>query len=202
MRRLLMITLLCMAAIGLLCASASSAGQSPRIGIRGGVGTDVNLGLAYGAGVNFLLDAGGNAVELGVVLFGGSFDETSNNGYNTYDETTDIFVFGLMANYLINYAPRESGLFFVVGMGLGAISVAWEETSATDTSLGTPLPGGGSMQSVEGSTAGTIFNLGIGGSFKNGIDIRAELPVILAFDAPGDASSVIPTATATIGYRF
>ena len=202
MRRLLVITLLCMAAIGLLCTSASSAGQSPRIGIRGGVGTDVNLGLAYGAGVNFLLDARGNAIELGILLFGGSFEETSDIGIYTYEETTDLFVFGLMANYLINYAPRESSLFFVVGMGLGAISVAWEEKSAKDTSLGTPLPGGGSMQSVDGSTAGTIFNLGVGGSFKNGVDVRAEVPVILAFGAPGDASAVIPTAIATIGYRF
>lgn len=197
-----MTTLLCTAILGLLCASASSAGQSPRIGIRGGVGTDVNLGLAYGAGVNFLLDVDGNAVELGILLFGGSFDETSDNGYNIYEEKTDLFVFGLMANYLINYVPRESGLFFVAGIGLGAISVAWEERSATDTSLGPPLPGGGSMQSADGSTAGVVFNLGAGGSFRNGIDIRAEVPVILAFGAPGDASSVIPTAIATIGYRF
>jgi hypothetical protein len=202
MRRLLMITFLCMAAVGLLCTSASSTGQSPRIGIRGGIGTDVNLGLAYGAGANFLLDARGNAIELGILLFGGSFEETSDNGYNRYDETTDILVFGVMANYLINYTPGESGLFFVAGMGLGSISVSWEERSATDTSLGTRLPGGGSMQSVDGSTAGTIFNLGVGGSFKNGIDIRAEIPVILAFGTTGDASSVIPTAIATIGYRF
>ena len=202
MRRILAIALLCMASVGLLCAGASGAGQSPRIGIRGGFGTDINLGLAYGAGVNFLFDAGNSGVELGILLFGGSFEETSDNGFNTYDETTDIFVFGLMANYLINYTPREPGVFFVVGFGLGAISVEWEERSDTDTSLGTQLPGGGSMQSEDGSTAGTVFNLGVGGSFKNGIDIRAELPVILAFGAPGEASSVIPTAIATIGYRF
>ncbi len=202
MRRFPLVTLLCVAALGLLCTGASSAGQSPQIGIRGGVGTDVNLGLAYGAGVNFLLDVNGKALELGILLFGGSFEETSDNGYNTYDETTDILVFGLMANYLINYAPGESGLFFVAGIGLGAISVAWEERSDTDVSLGTRLPGGGSMQSVDGSSAGTVFNLGVGGSFKNGIDVRAEVPVILAFAPPGGAASVVPTAIATIGYRF
>jgi len=178
------------------------AQTGPRIGIRAGVGTDINLGLAYGAGANFLLSLPQNSLELGVVFFGGSYDETSDNGYNTYDETTDVFVFGMLANYLISYTPELPGTFYVVGFGLASVSIDWEERSATDVSLGTPLPGGGSMQSEDASGGGSVFNLGIGRTFAKGFDVRLEMPVILSFSSPGDASSVIPTVMLTAGIRF
>ena len=82
------------------------------------------------------------------------------------------------------------------------VNVEWEERSATDVSLGTSLPEGGSMQSADGTAGGTVFNLGIGRSFSSGLDIRAELPVIVTFAPPGGASSVVPTLIATLGYRF
>jgi hypothetical protein len=143
-----------------------------------------------------------NSIELGVVMFGGSFEESTDEGMHTYDETTDLFVFGILANYMINYTPDKPGTFFLAGFGLASISVDWEERSETDISLGTPLPGGGSMQSADGSAGGTVFNLGAGHSFNGGFDIRAEIPVIVSFSAPGEASSVIPTLIITGGYRF
>ena len=191
------------AGLVLLLAAGPVVGQTPpQIGLRGGLGTDINLGLAYGLGVNFVRDVPPNALELGVLLFGGSFDETTDEGMHRYEETTDVFVVGLVANYLMGYTPRQPGLFFVAGVGLASVSVEWEERSATDTSLGPQLPGGGSMQSDDGTTGGTVFNLGIGRSFANGMDLRAELPVILTFAPPGGASSVVPTLVATLGYRF
>jgi hypothetical protein len=187
------------------CVAASPAEaetQDPRVGLRAGLGTDVNLGLAFGVGGNYLVPLQKNSVELGVVMFGGSFDETSDNGFNVYEEETSIFVFGLMANYMFNYTPYQSGTFFIAGFGLASVSMDWEERSTTDESLGTPLPGGGSMQSEDGSGGGTVFNLGIGQSFQNGMDLRAELPVIVSFSAPGEASAVVPTFIFTLGYRF
>ena len=193
--------------IGILVlgTAATHAQTSPKIGLRAGIGTDVNGGLAYGVGGNYLLTFPknpNNSLELGVILFGGSFEETSEEYIHTYEETTDIFVFGIMANYLIGYQPGQPGTFFVVGMGLASISVEWEERSSTDVSLGPYLPGGGSMQSADGSAAGTVFNLGVGRSFEGGLDLRLEIPVILAFSAPGEATSVIPTVMATAGYGF
>ncbi|UCC43344.1 MAG: outer membrane beta-barrel protein [Candidatus Zixiibacteriota bacterium] len=188
----------------LIGTAAVNAQTSPRVGLRAGVGTDINLGLAYGAGGNFLLTFPKNpnsSLELGVVFFGGSFDETTEESH-TYEETTDIFVFGAMANYLIGYQPKQAGPFFIAGIGLASINVEWEERSSTDESLGPLLPGGGSMQSEEGSAAGTVFNLGVGQSFTGGLDIRLEIPVILAFSAPGEANAVIPTVIATAGFRF
>lgn len=188
----------------LLIAGTVCGQTSPQIGIRGGIGTDINLGLAYGLGGNFLINLpnNNNSLELGVVFFGGSFKESTDEGIHTYEEKTDIFVFGLLANYLIGYTPRQPGLFFITGVGIASISVDWEERSSTDSSLGPPLPGGGSMQSSDGTTGGTVLNLGIGKSFSSGLDIRAELPVIVAFAPPGGASSVVPNLIVTLGYRF
>ena len=38
--------------------------ESAKIGIRGGVGTDISGGLAYGIGGNYLIDLQSNALEL------------------------------------------------------------------------------------------------------------------------------------------
>ncbi len=200
--RMTRISLLCLLLSMVVISSAISAQTSPRIGLRGGVGTDINLGLAYGGGANYLITTPNNSLELGLLFFGGSFDETTEEGIHTYDESTDIFVFGVMANYLIGYNPDASRSFFIAGIGLASISIDWEERSKTDESLGTLLPGGGSMQAEDGSGGGTVFNLGIGKTFSGNFDLRAEVPVIVSFSAPGSASAVIPTFIVTAGIRF
>ncbi len=188
--------------IALILTSTVQAEEIAGFGIRGALGTDITGGIAYGAGANYMLSLQKDALELGIILFGGSFEETTDEGMYTYNETTDIFVFALLANYLYRYSPGQPGSFFIAGFGLGSISVEWEEESPNDESLGTPLPGGGSKQSDEGSAAGTIFNVGAGYSFANRLDLRFEVPVFLTFSAPGEASSVIPTFTLSAGYRF
>ncbi len=188
----------------LVCLSAvtAQAQTDSKIGIRAGAGTDISLSLAFGAGVNYLLDLPKNALELGVVFFGGRFKESTDIGIHTYDETTDLLVFGLMANYLIGYTPNQPGKFFIMGVGIASVNMEWEEQSTTDGSLGTPLPGGGSMQSEDASAGGSLLNLGFGLTFSGGFDVRIELPVIVSFSAPSQASSVIPTLILTAGLRF
>lgn len=173
-----------------------------KLGIRGGLGTDISLGLAYGVGVNYLLDLNNNNLELGVIIFGGTFTETSDSGTHEYKETTQLFVFGMMANYLLNYSQEKRGLFYIAGIGFASISVEWEERSDTDTSLGTLLSGGGSKHSVEGSAGGSVFNLGVGLNITEDIDVRAEIPVIVTYAQQGGSSSVIPALLVTLGYRF
>jgi hypothetical protein len=175
--------------------------ESGSIGIRAGIGTDINLGLVYGGGINYLINLNQNAVEIGLVVFGGNSEETTED-YNTYTETTDVLVYGVLANYLFGYELKKSAVFGVVGFGFSAISVEWEESSPDDESLGTPLPGGGSKQSEDATAAGSILNLGFGIAFDGGFDIRVEAPIIFIFDAPGNASSIVPTFMATLGYHF
>lgn len=192
----------CLVSIFFVSPLTVISSELPRIGVRGGLGTDINLGLAFGGGANYMLDIGENPLELGVLIFYSHATETSNNGYNDYHETTNIMVFGMMANYLIGYKVGVPGSFFVLGFGLGAMNVYWEEWSPTDVSLGELLPEGGSRQDAEGTAGGSVFNLGAGIAFSNGADIRFEIPVILVFGEYGEASSVVPTFTLTAGMRF
>jgi len=175
-----------------------SQNQNGIFGIRAGLGTDINLGLGYGIGANYLLPE--SNVELTVVLFGNSSEETTED-FHTYEETTDLFVFGVMANYLFGYKFNQRGGYGIIGFGFSAISIDWEETSPTDGSLGPPLPNGGSKQSESGTGGGAVVNMGGGYSFGN-FNLRAEFPVIIPFSPPGEASGVIPTFIVTAGYNF
>lgn len=172
------------------------------IGIRAGVGTDITLGLAYGGGINYYLGMPFNGLELGIQAYGHHSVETTNNGYNDYTDTTDLQAVVLLANYLIHYKPNEAGFFAVTGIGLGVIHLTFVETSPTDISLGTLLPGGGSSMSFDGTVGGSVFNLGFGYNFKNNIDLRLEVPFMVLFSKPGSMSSVVFAGTFTMGYRF
>jgi hypothetical protein len=187
--------------IMLFLVSPSFALQTSRYGIRGGLGTDINLGLAFGLGGNFLL-AGSTPLELGGYLFKNHSSETSYEYDHEYNETTDIMVFALLSNYLINYTQGHTGSFFTAGAGVGIITLNWEEESPTDESLGELLPGGGSRQDASGTAAGFIFSLGWGMAFSEVMDFRVEAPIIVVTDTPGEASSIAPTFIATLGYAF
>ena len=201
MNRMLRLGLL-LIVVGVASTGSASGQQANGMGLRFGVGTDINGGLAYGGEVNYTKALGSNAVEMALGVFGGSFDETTEEEINTYFETTDILVVAALANYLLQYSLDSAGPYFVFGAGIGVISVDWEESSPGDTSLGTPLPGGGSKQSADGTSAGTILNFGIGYRFSERVDLRGQIPTIFVFSAPGDATSVVPTFEVTVGFRF
>jgi hypothetical protein len=80
--------------------------------------------------------------------------------------------------------------------------VNWEEESPTDESLGELLPGGGSRQDADGTAAGLIVSLGWGMAFSEVMDFRVEAPIFVVMGAPGEASAVVPTFIATLGYAF
>jgi len=195
----ILITMMVFSAISI---PAHAAKTPVTIGLRGGLGTDISGGLAIGANGNYQVDLGGTITELGVSLYFANNSSDSTSGVHKYTEKTSVFVFGGLANFLLNYAPNTGGLFFVAGVGLAAVNVSWTEESATDTSLGTPLPGGGSSQSTDAFAGGSVLNLGIGYLFENGFDLRFEVPTIVVFGAPGKAAGVIPTFTLTGGIRF
>jgi len=192
-------TLVCLLLISVMPVLAQEVGG---IGVRAGVGTDINLGLAYGAEVNYAKYLGRDAFEISLGVYASHSEEESDEGIHTYNEETDVMVIGALVNYLFLYSFDEPGPYFVVGIGFGAVSIDWEERSDTDTSLGPLLPGGGSMQTADGSSGGTIINFGIGHRFNKQLDLRAQLPTFFVFSAPGEATSVVPTFTITVGYRF
>ena len=187
----------------LLLVAAPAAAQLPTgsWGIRGGIGTDITGGIAFGGQFNYQIARTGGHLEVGPLGYFGSFEETTEEGH-TYVENTDVVVFGVIANWLFGYDGGGSAAYFVVGVGLAGVGIDWEETSETDSSLGTPFGASGSRQSADGFNGGTVFNLGVGRTFGTAADVRAEIPVIVSASAPGEASSVIPTFTVTVGIRF
>lgn len=190
-------------AISLLLAVAAWAGAegpTDNMGFRGGVGADITFsGVAIGAGVNKLFL---EQLEVGLVFYYGSFKESSNNGVNTYNDTTQVIALAAQANYLYGYNRDKGGFYLVGGVGLAYLGINWEESSPTDTSLGTLLPGGGSKQTRDGSVGGTILTLGAGYAIAGGLDVRLEVPLVITFSTVGGASTLIPLFTLTAGYRL
>lgn len=206
LRRSLFLLAICLSTPVLAATEPKSAQQAPQapghFGVRAGAGTDINLGVAFGAGGNYFIPNPMGGFELGALFFGGLFNETSNNGTHTYTERTTLFVFAALAEHLFNYATDRPSFFFIAGLGLAAIYVNWNESSRTDTSLGTPLPGGGTQVTRTGATAGTVFDLGVGYHFSIPLDLRLQIPVILTFSPPGGSPAVLPTLILTLGWRF
>jgi hypothetical protein len=188
-----------------VCSTSYAQTQTEKpgaIGVRFGLGTDISGGIAYGAQLNYTLFQLPNAIEMGLALYGGKFEEESDNGFNVYKEETTVFVFAAMVNYLFLYSRDPSGVHFLAGVGVGAVSVEWEERSDTDSSLGTPLPGGGSMQSEEGTTAGLLLNFGLGYRFTELFDLRAQVPVLFVSGGEERDGKVVPMITVTAGLTF
>jgi len=158
--------------------------------------------VAYGGQLDYTLFRGLNSLEVALAGFGGTFEEDSNNGFNDYHEETDLVVIGAMANYLFRHGLEASGPYFVLGAGVGAISVSWREESPTDTSLGSPLPGGGSFQEEDGTVGGLILNPGIGHRFSERFDVRAQVPTFFVAEGESRAAQTIPTFTITLGIGF
>ena len=94
------------------------------------------------------------------------------------------------------------GPYFVLGAGVGGVSVSWREESPTDTSLGSPLPGGGSFQEEDGTVGGAILNAGIGHRINESVDIRAQVPTFIIAGGDQRESQLVPTFTVTVGFAF
>ena len=199
----LLATVLMLVCVSLIVTGTANAQEKPgMVGVRAGIGTDIQGGIAYGLQLNYTLFQQANALEIGLAVFGGSFEEESNNGFNDYFEETNILVIGALVNYLFRYDMELDGPYLLAGVGVGAISVEWEESSPTDGSLGTPLPGGGSMMSEEGTTAGFIINLGLGHRFTETFDLRVQVPTFIISGGDERDGKVVPMITLTAGLSF
>jgi hypothetical protein len=202
MKPLLTIVSMLVCVLLILTGTANAQDKTGAVGVRAGIGTDIGGGIAYGLQLNYTLFQQANALELGLAVFGGTFEEESNNGYNDYFEETKILVIGAMVNYLFRYDMELNGPYILAGVGVGAISVEWEERSDTDTSLGQLLPNGGSMMSEDGTTAGFILNLGLGYRFTEMFDLRLQVPTFIISGGEERDGKVVPMITVTAGLSF
>lgn len=115
MKRALSLPAFVLACAMVLSPMDAGAQHAGRVGVYGGIGTDVTGGIAYGAGVTYLVSVGTQKAELGVMLFVGEFKESTTEGIHRYDEVTNVAVFGIAANYLIGDRPGRAAPYFVPG---------------------------------------------------------------------------------------
>ncbi|MDH5464898.1 MAG: hypothetical protein OEW60_04665 [Thiovulaceae bacterium] len=197
MKKIVFVTL-----IVLLPMCISAENKPVDLTIRGAIGTDPSLGIAYGVGVYHKIAGGKNSAEVGVNFYGAHSSETSTEFGNDYTEDTSLAVITVMYNFLYNYDPKGSHIYLISGVGVGLIGYDWTESSSTDTSLGTLLPGGGSTHGSDGTAFGNMLNLGIGKVLANGLDLRFEVPIFVMYNSYYDTAAVAIAITASIGKDF
>ena len=192
-----------------LLAPVPSHGQKNRsaVGIRASIGTDVNLGLGFGVGMSYLWvpSYSGPCFEFGGDFFYHHSEVTEDEVRGVFTEhdveETQLLLFTVRANGIFNYNPQRGSVFFIAGVGFVVASIEWEENE-TYTSSQPGVSQSPNYNSVEGTSAGNVVNLGIGYVFKGGIELRLETPMLFFYSVPGSAASFVPTATFSVGYRF
>lgn len=185
----------------LICFSASSA-PAQTFAVRGGVGTDIQLGIGFGGGAAYVWNPGQNspAFEFGAdVYYHNSTDSyTDQRGNVTVsgEDKTTLTVFAVRANTLFNYHPARKSVYFILGFGFVVASLQWEENENA------PNWNAPYHDEAEGTSAGNIINLGIGVPLASNFDVRLETPLLLFYSAAGKSSTFAPTATIGLTYRF
>jgi hypothetical protein len=188
MKKTLILILLVFTAFPVIAAEISG------FGLNAGVGTDVSLGLAAGVGISYLMVNDPElSLEAGFNLYFSSYKESSVDGpadYVYYDSATTI-IFAVAANALFNYNPKTAGIYTLAGLGAGGVNINWEKSSTDDPTYN---------DSGDSTGGSLIINLGVGGTFGNGFELRAQLPVFMTFTGLGTIFS--PALTIGAGLRL
>jgi len=184
----------------LLPASAAaqglgSSGQG-QVAAHAGIGFDVtsggaalNLGLAYRHPVG----AGANWIEGAADAFHHSSSEDWVEGNYSGVEQTELNIFAVRVNYLLNY--ERGGVYPIVGFGLFAAGVEWSETEQFQND-----PTNVSYDDFEGTAFGNIFNLGFGLTAGKRVDLRFEAPIMIFWGV--EQSTISIPITASVGVRL
>jgi len=171
-------------------------------GIRGGIGTDITGGLGFGVGA-FYIPSSSNW-DLGLDIYYANISETETGTDVKRNDNTKLLVFAFRSNYLINYNPKKSGVYFLAGAGFVLSSVSWKETITYDPIRYPNI--GPEHWSDDALSFGNVLNLGVGLKLGGGLETRLETPLLIFYGTPGhgsqNAGTIAPTFTLNLLYRF
>jgi hypothetical protein len=175
-------------------------------GVRGGVGTDISLGIGFGAGAFYVMAPNpysSSCWDLGLDFYYANVSEEETDREGTaWEGKTELFVIAMRTNGLFNYHPKKTGFYFVAGAGLVLAIMDWAETYT----YGPPIYSYSfERYSDEAFGVGNVLNLGVGMTFGGGLETRLETPLLIFYNAPSakkDAASIAPTFTFNVLYRF
>jgi hypothetical protein len=191
--------------LGVACVMALGAtslySQSTTFAIRGGVGTDIKLGIGFGIGGAAIWGSGGGpAFEFGADIYVHHLTDPyteERNGVSVNGEDKEgLVVFAVRANALFNYHPSRKSVYFILGAGFVVAHLTWEENENAPNWT-RPY-----HDDAEVTSAGNIVNLGVGIPLASHLDLRIETPMLFFYSAAGKGSSFAPTATVGLAFRF
>ncbi|GEM_PF-2370626 len=166
--------------------------------VRGSVGFDpIGGGFGFGFGAGYRFQVGNGYSEVIADFFHSSSKETSVEGNWQYDYQDWLNIFGVRWDYLFLYTPYENGFYALAGVGFWFGKFEWEEKS-TYIPDGSAGPTGG----AEGSSGGSIFNVGVAWVFAKRWEARLELPILISFGSYYKSTGVAIPITASIMYAF
>ena len=194
------------AVLGLALPSTAQSQVSRQLEFRGGSGISSTGELSFAGQIGLNENEGRNSFELALVGYGTSSGKTSvvetdigiRNSTESTTAQTDVIGGGIAANLLLRHGLEVPGPYFVVGAGVGLFMVDWARTSSTDGTVdssqfrtasgdlprfwrsGKPPDWSRKPQNeVSGTSAGSMFNLGIGQRFGRSLDLRIQAPSLL-----------------------
>jgi hypothetical protein len=191
--------------LGLICVVGLGVSdlysQSSTFAIRGGVGTDIKLGVGFGiGGAAVWSSGGGTAFEFGADIYlhhlTDPYAEERNGVTVNGEDKEGLTVFAVRANALFNYRPSRKSVYFILGAGFVVAHLTWEENENAPNWT-RPY-----HDEAEATSAGNIVNLGVGIPLSTQFDLRFEAPMLFFYSVAGKASSFAPTATLGLTYRF
>lgn len=189
MKRIMITVVLMLAALPLFSKEPTG------FGAYAVAGTNTGIGLSAGAGAGYLLPNDEEAcieIGLGVFYFGFSETRTEEALSYTYNYSAKNIVYAVMASLYFNYKPQAAGMFEFVGAGVGGVSLDWDKNSSD-------MPSYNDSDSETGGVAMIIP--GVGGTFGNGFEIRAQLPVFITFTQV-DGTQFTPSLLVGAGLRL
>jgi len=166
--------------------------------VRGSIGFDpIGGGFGFGAGAGYRFPVGNAYNEVIADFFYSTSKETTTEGNWRYDYQDWLYIFSVRWDWLFLYTPRENGFYALAGVGFWFGGFEWEEKS-TYIPDGSAGPTGG----AEGSSGGSIFNVGVGWVFAKRWEARLELPILISFSSYYKSTGVAIPITASIMYAF
>ena len=165
-------------------------------GVRFGIGTDLSPGISYKAEFDFRL---ADNFDIGALFLATSSLKSWNSGTHDYTEKRRVYFYGAIGTWLIHYRPEEAKLYYLLSAGGGIFYYDLQKSSSTDGLLGTPLPGGGSRQSIFVNQLSIVAIPGVGHSFKSPFGLRFEVPLLIPID---NGVGVVPLFQLTAGIEF
>jgi len=182
----------------LVQAQADPLRATSEILLRANLGYDpIGGGFAFGAGGGYRFPFSGDYAEVLADVYYGPGHSTWTEGNYSNDYTSSLVILAVRANWLFFYKPGRPGIYALAGTGFFAGSYSWTQVQTYLLS-----PYNTYTYNDQYFASGTILNLGAALSLAMGLEVRAEIPVMIFFGAYGRAAAVAIPITLSVGYRL